>query len=102
VKNRTKGQKGGARVVRQATKKPLAEFAGENIFRPLRNATYRFYADPSLVVPGSAPAYDPGGNGSLKPAPPLASHGTHSLRSRPSWKRRRIGKGWMAPRHRPR
>jgi CubicO group peptidase (beta-lactamase class C family) len=50
-------------VVERATKKTLAEFASENIFRPLGMTHTRFYDDASVVVPDRVPAYDPGKNG---------------------------------------
>jgi CubicO group peptidase (beta-lactamase class C family) len=52
-----------AEVIRRATKKSLAEFAAENIFRPLGMAHTRFYDDHSLVMPGRVAAYDPAGEG---------------------------------------
>jgi CubicO group peptidase (beta-lactamase class C family) len=52
-------------VVERATKKPLAEFASENIFKPLGMVHTRFYDDHTLVVPGRVPAYAPGGNGNF-------------------------------------
>lgn len=50
-------------VVKRTTKKSLAEFAAENIFRPLGMAHTRFYDDHTLVMPGRVAAYDPGGDG---------------------------------------
>lgn len=50
-------------VVERATKKTLAEFADENIFRPLGMAHTRFYDDASVIVPERVAAYDPGKNG---------------------------------------
>ncbi len=47
-------------VVQRATKKSLAEFAGENIFKPLGMSHTLFYDDHTLVVPGRVAAYDPG------------------------------------------
>lgn len=52
-----------AEVVSRATKKSLAEFSAENIFKPLGMAHTRFYDDHTLVVPGRVPAYDPGVGG---------------------------------------
>jgi len=50
-------------VVTRATKKSLAEFAAENIFRPLGMAHTRFYDDHTVVMPGRVGAYDPAGDG---------------------------------------
>lgn len=50
-------------VLRRATKRSLAEFAAENIFRPLGMAHTRFYDEHTAVVPGRVAAYDPGSNG---------------------------------------
>jgi CubicO group peptidase (beta-lactamase class C family) len=50
-------------VVTRATKKPLAEFAAENIFQPLGMVHTRFYDDHTLVMPGRVAAYDPAGDG---------------------------------------
>ena len=50
-------------AVARATKKSLAEFAAENIFRPLGMAHTRFYDDHTFVVPGRIPAYGAGANG---------------------------------------
>ena len=47
-------------VVKRATKKSLAEFAAENIFKPLRMSHTLFYDDHTLVVPGRVAAYDSG------------------------------------------
>lgn len=52
-------------VVERATKKNLAEFADENIFRPLGMAHARFYDDASMVVPERVAAYDPGKDSSF-------------------------------------
>jgi len=52
-------------VVKRATKKSLAEFAAENIFRPLGMAQTRFYDDHTVVLPGRVAAYDPGSNGNF-------------------------------------
>jgi CubicO group peptidase (beta-lactamase class C family) len=52
-----------AEVVKRATKKPLPEFAAENIFKPLGMTHTRFYDDHTLVVPGRVAAYRPGKNG---------------------------------------
>jgi CubicO group peptidase (beta-lactamase class C family) len=50
-------------VLERATKKTLAQFAEENIFRPLGMTHSRFYDDASRVVPGRVPAYYPGKDG---------------------------------------
>jgi CubicO group peptidase (beta-lactamase class C family) len=50
-------------VVKRVSKKPLAEFAAENIFQPLGMTHTRFYDDRTLVVPGRVAAYAPGNNG---------------------------------------
>lgn len=50
-------------VLERATKKTLAQFAEENIFRPLGMTHTRFYDDASVVVPGRVPAYYPGRDG---------------------------------------
>lgn len=52
-------------VLERATKKTLAQFAEENIFRPLGMTHTRFYDDASLVVPGRVPAYYPGKDGNF-------------------------------------
>ena len=52
-----------AEVIERATKKPLSEFAAENIFKPLGMAHTRFYDDHTVVVPGRASAYKSGKNG---------------------------------------
>jgi CubicO group peptidase (beta-lactamase class C family) len=52
-------------VVQRATKKSLAEFAGENIFKPLGMNHTRFYDDHTVVVPGRVSGYDPGTNGAF-------------------------------------
>lgn len=46
-------------VVQRATRKSLAEFAAENIFKPLGMSHTLFYDDHTLVVPGRVAAYDP-------------------------------------------
>ena len=53
-------------VLERATKKTLAEFAAENVFRPLDMTHTLFYDDASVVVPGRAPAYYPGKNGNFQ------------------------------------
>ena len=53
-------------VLERATKKTLAEFAAENVFRPLEMTHTLFYDDASVVVPGRAPAYYPGKNGNFQ------------------------------------
>jgi CubicO group peptidase (beta-lactamase class C family) len=50
-------------VLQRASGKTLANFAAENIFRPLGMAHSSFYDDASVVVPGRVAAYDPGTNG---------------------------------------
>jgi hypothetical protein len=50
-------------VIKRATKKSLAEFAAENIFKPLGMLHTRFYDDHTLVVPNRVAAYDPGSDG---------------------------------------
>jgi CubicO group peptidase (beta-lactamase class C family) len=50
-----------AEVVQRATKKSLAEFAAENIFKPLGMVHTRFYDDHSLVLSDRVAAYDPAG-----------------------------------------
>jgi CubicO group peptidase (beta-lactamase class C family) len=53
-------------VVKRATGKPLAEFASENIFRPLGMAHTRYYDDHTVILPGRVSAYDQGtGDGFL-------------------------------------
>lgn len=52
-------------VLERATKKTLAQFAEENIFRPLGMTHTRFYDDASAVVPGRVPAYYPGTDGNF-------------------------------------
>jgi CubicO group peptidase (beta-lactamase class C family) len=54
-----------AEVIKRATKKPLSEFAAENIFRPLGMAHTRFYDDHTLVVPGRVAAYAHGKDGAF-------------------------------------
>jgi hypothetical protein len=53
-------------VIKRATKKPLAEFAVENIFKPLNMSHTLFYDDHTLVVPGRVAAYDPGPHDSFR------------------------------------
>jgi CubicO group peptidase (beta-lactamase class C family) len=50
-------------VVHRATKKSLAQFAAENILKPLGMTHTLFYDDNTLVVPNRVAAYDPGKNG---------------------------------------
>lgn len=52
-------------VVRRATGKSLAEFAAENIFKPLGMTHTLFYDDNTLVVPNRVAAYDPGKQGNF-------------------------------------
>lgn len=47
-------------VVKRATKKSLAQFAAENIFKPLGMSHTLFYDDHTVVVPGRVAAYDSG------------------------------------------
>ncbi len=53
-------------IVKRATKKSLAEFAAENIFRPLHMSHTLFYDDHTLVVPGRVAAYDSGPHDSFR------------------------------------
>lgn len=50
-------------VVKRATEESLAEFAAENIFKPLGMAHTRVYDDHTVVLPGRVAAYDPGTDG---------------------------------------
>jgi len=50
-------------LVQRATKKSLAEFAAENIFKPLGMSHTLFYDDHTRVVPGRVAAYDPAAHG---------------------------------------
>jgi CubicO group peptidase (beta-lactamase class C family) len=50
-------------VLKRATGKSLAEFADENIFRPLGMAQTLFYDDRMVVVPNRVAAYDSIGQG---------------------------------------
>ncbi|HWY69890.1 MAG TPA: serine hydrolase domain-containing protein [Terriglobales bacterium] len=50
-------------VVGRATKKSLAQFAAENIFRPLGMKHTLFYDDNTQIVPNRVAAYDGGKNG---------------------------------------
>lgn len=50
-------------VVKRATGKSLAEFAAENMFRPLGMAHTLFYDDNMVVVPNRAAAYEATGQG---------------------------------------
>jgi CubicO group peptidase (beta-lactamase class C family) len=52
-------------VVRRATGKSLADFAAENIFRPLGMTHTLFYEDNTLVVPNRVAAYDAGHGGNF-------------------------------------
>lgn len=52
-------------VLQRATGKTLADFAAENIFRPLGMTHTRFYDDASVVVPGRVAAYDSGTTGNF-------------------------------------
>ena len=53
-------------VVKRATQKSLAEFAAENIFKPLNMSHTLFYDDHTLVVPGRVAAYDSGPHDSFR------------------------------------
>jgi CubicO group peptidase (beta-lactamase class C family) len=53
-------------VVQRATKKSLAEFAAENIFKPLGMSHTLFYDDHTVVVPGRVAAYDSGPHDSFR------------------------------------
>jgi len=53
-------------VVQRTTGKSLADFAAENIFKPLGMVHTRFYDDHTLVVPGRIPAYEPAVNGTFR------------------------------------
>jgi CubicO group peptidase (beta-lactamase class C family) len=50
-------------VLERATGNSLAEFAAENIFKPLGMVHSRFDDDHTQVIPGRIPAYAPGSNG---------------------------------------
>ncbi|MGA7340614.1 MAG: serine hydrolase [Terracidiphilus sp.] len=52
-------------VLERATQKTLAEFAADNIFRPLEMMHTRFYDDASVVVPERVAAYHPGKYGNF-------------------------------------
>jgi CubicO group peptidase (beta-lactamase class C family) len=53
-------------VIRRTTGKTLAQFAEENIFKPLGMTHTRFYDDRSVVVPGRVAAYSPRPDGGFK------------------------------------
>ena len=53
-------------VVKRATKKSLAEFAAENIFKPLGMSHTLFYDDHTVVVPGRVAAYDSGAHDTFR------------------------------------
>jgi CubicO group peptidase (beta-lactamase class C family) len=53
-------------VIRRATGKSLAEFAAENIFKPLGMTHTRYYDDHTLVLPGRVAAYGPGKSGGFE------------------------------------
>jgi len=55
-----------AEVVKRTTKKPLSQFATENIFQPLGMPHTRFYDDHTVVMPGRVPAYSPGRDGTYR------------------------------------
>lgn len=50
-------------VIQRATKKPLAQFAAQNIFQPLRMTHTLYYDDNTIVVPDRVAAYDTGKDG---------------------------------------
>ncbi len=50
-------------VLKRATGKTLAQFADENIFRPLRMEHTRFYDDHTVILPGRVSAYDRAADG---------------------------------------
>jgi CubicO group peptidase (beta-lactamase class C family) len=50
-------------VVQRTTHKTLAEFAADNIFKPLGMTHTLFYDSNKIVVPGRVAAYDNGSNG---------------------------------------
>jgi CubicO group peptidase (beta-lactamase class C family) len=52
-------------VLKRAAKKPLSQFAAQNIFRPLGMGHTRFYDDHTVVVPDRVSAYDPGEHGTF-------------------------------------
>lgn len=53
-------------VIRRATGKSLAEFANENIFKPLEMTHTRFYDDHTVVLPGRVAGYAKGSDGGFK------------------------------------
>jgi len=53
-------------VIPRATKRPLSQFADENIFKPLGMIHTRFYDDRSVIVPGRVAAYEPRGSGGFR------------------------------------
>lgn len=55
-----------AEVIQRATKKSLASFAAENIFRPLGMTHTLFYDDNTSVVPMRVAAYAPDKNGNFQ------------------------------------
>lgn len=55
-----------AEVIQRATKKPLAQFAIENIFQPLGMTHTLFYDDNRLVVPNRVAAYETGEKGTFR------------------------------------
>ena len=54
-----------AEVVQRATRKSLAQFASENIFKPLEMKHTLFFDDNTLVVPERVAAYDRDKNGNF-------------------------------------
>lgn len=52
-------------VIQRVTGKTLAQFAEENIFRPLGMTHTRFYDDHAVVVPGRVAAYSAGAGGAF-------------------------------------
>jgi CubicO group peptidase (beta-lactamase class C family) len=54
-----------AEVIHRATRRPLSQFAEENIFKPLGMNHTRFRDDRSVVLPGRVAAYDPAEGGAF-------------------------------------
>jgi CubicO group peptidase (beta-lactamase class C family) len=52
-------------VIHRATRKPLSQFAEENIFKPLGMSHTHFRDDRSVVLPGRVAAYDPAEGGAF-------------------------------------
>jgi hypothetical protein len=55
-----------AEVIHRSTRKPLSQFAAENIFKPLGMNHTSFHDDHSFVVPGRVAAYDPAERGTFR------------------------------------